>query len=35
MRVPDTIKEVARNLRKNMTPAENMFWDNVKAKKFE
>ena len=35
MRVPDTIKEVARNLRKNMTPAETIFWNHVKAKKFE
>jgi very-short-patch-repair endonuclease len=35
MRVPDTIKEVARSLRKNMTIAENIFWNNVKAKKFE
>ena len=31
MRIPDYIKEIARNLRKNMTPAEEIFWNRVRA----
>jgi len=34
MRIPDYIKDITRDLRKNMTPAENIFWNYVKAKKF-
>lgn len=34
MRTPDTIKEAARKLRQQMTPAERIFWEKVKAKRF-
>lgn len=30
MKVPDIIKEAARELRKNMTPAEKLLWDNIR-----
>ena len=31
--IPDIIKEVSRNLRKNMTESEKILWDKLKAKK--
>jgi len=31
MRVPDTIKQAARELRKNMTPAEKHIWEYLKS----
>ena len=34
MRIPDTIKQAARDLRKNMTPAEEILWNKLKAKRF-
>lgn len=30
MKIPDIIKETARHLRKNMTPAEQKLWDHLR-----
>ena len=30
MKIPDIIKEVARDLRKNMTPAEKLLWESIR-----
>ncbi len=34
MKTPDAIKQVARELRKNMTPAEKVLWEKLRAKRF-
>ena len=31
--IPDIIKEISRRLRKNMTPAEKILWEEIRAKK--
>jgi very-short-patch-repair endonuclease len=30
MKIPDVIKEAARSLRKNMTPAEKALWEEIR-----
>lgn len=35
MKIPDIIIQAARDLRKNMTPAEKTLWNELKAKKLE
>ena len=30
MKIPDLIKETARKLRKNMTPAEQLLWEHIR-----
>lgn len=32
--IPDIIKEVSRKLRKNMTEAEKVLWEKLRAKRF-
>lgn len=32
-KIPDTIKQAARNLRKSMTCSENLLWEKLKAEK--
>lgn len=33
--IPDVIKEVARNLRKNMTESESVLWEELKSRKMK
>ena len=33
MKAPDTIKEIARNMRKDMTSSEKILWEHLKRKK--
>ena len=35
MKVPDTIKQAARELRKSMTPAETILWEHIRRRKIK